>query len=114
MRSSDALLKIKDEIVNDPRNRGYSGKLPSETAILMNQDISKDPPEFLSLPVDRIDVLRKKLTSSQVTNIITSLKDQGIVTDKDFADRLVEIKTKRSDDIQLGEIMQGDVEQALK
>jgi hypothetical protein len=50
--SNDALLKIKNEINNDPATRGYLGKTYSEMSSLINEKISQTPQVFSGLNIN--------------------------------------------------------------
>lgn len=116
-RDAYALAKIKEEIQSDPRGRGYSGKQASHQAILMNEEISKSPKQFRNVKVDKRELIVRKvytLTDAQVDDILTYFKLRGYSTASDEDDQRIEVKTRRSDDLSLGEILQGDVEQALR
>lgn len=127
-RANDTLLKLQNEIQKDPRERGYSGKSPSEIAILMNQDVSQNPKVFIQvIPVEK-DVITQKLVTAKspsnedvdlvafyakIRDVKTLLVNKELASSADFDPKQVEVLTKRSDELSLGEISQGDIEQAL-
>lgn len=104
--------KIKDEITANFSK--YSGKLPSEIACLMNNQISKSPQQFITVPIDKVDTIREKLTLGEIEQLIIWLKSKGFLTDLDLVNKQVEVLTTVGENLGLGEIEQGDVEEALK
>ena len=113
-RSVDTLTTIKQEIQNDPRGIGYAGKSPAAIGILMSADRPQATPVFRTESRDKLDLLRELLTPARRLALIQHAKNQGWVTDVDLADLQVEVLTRRCDELSLGEVTQGDVEQALK
>lgn len=112
MRSDDALIKLKNEIETDPRNLGYRDKTPSEIAAILNTEISKESPEFRVVPISKIQEIIT-LTEDKVDDIATFLVSSGKVPQEKFNSKQVEILVRRGDELQLGDISQGDIEQAL-
>lgn len=113
-RAIDTLQKIHNEITIDPKKLGYSNKSMAEMAILMNQSINYEPTRFITTTPDLIDVLIKKnLTATQKDVLKSYVILQGLANNIDFVDVTTEIKAPRSDFLELGEVTQGDIEQAL-
>lgn len=112
-RALDTLQKIKSEIQNDPNGRGYALKTAAEIAILMNQDYSYSPKQFTTVVLDALDVIRNKATSLQIDTLKDFAITQGIISLGDLS-LSVEQFRKRSDELSLGEVSQGDIEEALR
>lgn len=96
---------IKKEIQDDPTGLSLSkNRTPAEIAIMLNEEVSKNPKEFTTIqPLWTIEYL------------VSLLKTNGLIKDSDDpAQTQIEVLTRRSDELSLGDITQGDVEQALK
>lgn len=114
MRSPDALEKIRLEIENDPAGMGYATKTPAEIAILMNSPVSKEPKVFRVLPIETLDVFATNIDKQKLEDIKDLAVDALLLEEEAFEDKEIEEMTTRGDVLSLGEIEQGDVEQALK
>ena len=117
-RADDTLLKMNDEILNDINSIGYSKKEPSEIAILMNTPMSKSPQEFKVTSADKRGIISEAvletMNQSDVDTLATLIITNGLLPAKLFDDITTEVLESRADQLSLGFVTQGDVEQALK
>lgn len=111
MRSASMLAKIKAEIDKDPAT--YSKKSPAEIAILMKRMQSRDPQEYNTIVVDKVELIRQKVAQEKLDAIMADLVKDAVVTNDELLDKQEEILDRRCDALGFGEVRQADVEAAL-
>ena len=111
-RSLQILQQIKNEIVNNPLV--YNGRTAGEKAALINRIMSYEPKQYITYPVDKVEVIRAKIPAAEIIAFLTAMKAKGYITAADLADQQQEVLTRRCCQIGVDEISQGDVEEALR